>query len=333
MLQLHNQSAFVPFLNVLPDPDGVDTLHVVARGTFTLAPRVEVAPVQLPALREDQYWGDPGSSSLRAGSDAHLGKPATDVVLVGHAWSGRGRVAEMLAALSVAERRKIIRVVGDRVWRERGAGATRPEPFEAMPLVYERAFGGVQRNAQGQVVAAEERNPVGTGFAGSLARADLAGTKLPNLEDPRCPLERAGDRSAPACFGLVAASWLPRRAFAGTYDRAWARTRAPYLPRDFDHRFFSAASSGLVFDRYLAGGEPIELDGVSRRGPLRLALPTERPEVLVRLAGQTLTPPVRLETVVVEPDEDRVSLTWRARLPCDKAALKIRVVTIAMKKG
>lgn len=333
MLQLQNQSAFVPLLNVLPDPDGVDTLHVVAKGTFTLSPRVEVAPVQLPALREDQYWGEPGGSSLRAASDAHLGKPATDVALLGHAWSGRGRVAELLVALSVAGRRKTIRVVGDRVWRGRGAGVSRPEPFESMPLVYERAFGGVQRDHRGEVVAAEERNPVGTGFAGTRAPADQAGRKLPNLEDPRCPVERAGDRSVPACFGFVAASWLPRRAFAGTYDGAWARTRAPYLPRDFDRRFFNAASSGLVFDRYLTGGEPVELDGLSRRGPLRLALPTERPEVLVRLGGQTLTPPVRLETVVVEPDEDRVCLTWRATLPCDKAALKIRVVTIAMKKG
>jgi hypothetical protein len=331
MLQLHNQSAFVLFLNVLPDLSGVDTLHVVAKGTFSLFPRVEVAPLQLPAWLEDQFWDDPASSSLRVASDAHLGRPSTDVALVGQAWSGRGRVAEMLVALSVAERRKIIRVVGDRVWRERGAGFTRPEPFQSMPLVYERAFGGEQRNQRGEVVAAEERNPVGTGFAGRRSPAEMVGGKLPNLEDPRFALQRPGDRPAPAGFGFIAPSWLPRRAFAGTYDAEWARTRAPYLPRDFDRRFFSAASADLAFDRYLSGGEPVELHGASGRGPLRFALPTVRPQAQVWIAGQTLLAPMRLETVVVEPDDDRLCLTWRAAVPCDKAALKIRQVTITTK--
>jgi hypothetical protein len=331
MLQLHNKSAFVPFLNILPDPDGVDTLHVVAKGTFSIFPRVEVAPTQVPAALEDQFWDEPGNSSLRVASDAHLGKPSTDVVMVGHAWSGRGRVAELLVALTIADRHKVIRVSGDRVWRDRGAGFSRPEPFESMPLLYERAFGGMQRNDRGEVVAAEERNPVGAGFAGTLSPSKMVGKPLPNLEDPRFPLGRAGDRPPPAGFGFVAPAWLPRRTFAGTYAGDWARTRAPYLPRDFDRRFFNAASSELVFDPFLAGGEAVELNGASRRGRLRFSLPTERPEAVVWIAGQTLSPPMRLETVLIEPDEDRVCLTWRATLACDKVALRIRQVTIATK--
>src|SRR4029079_12069724 len=105
------------------------------------------------------------------------------------------------------------------------------------------------------------------------------------------------------------------------------RTRAPYLPRDFDRRFFNAASTDLVFDRFLTGGEAVELSGASRRGRLRFSLPTARPEAVVRIAGQTLSPPMHLETVLIEPDQDRVCLTWRATLACDKAALKIRQVT------
>jgi hypothetical protein len=332
MLQLRNQSPFAPFLTVLPDPDGVDTLHVVLKGTFTIFPRVEVAPTQLPPVLKDQFWGDPASSSLRTASDAHLGKVSTDVVMIGDAWSGGRRVAEMLVALSVAERRKVVRIVGDRQWQDRGSGFTRPVPFESMPLVYERAFGGVQKTDgdKGDVVAAEERNPLGVGFAGKRSPSEMVGRRLPNLEDPRFPLEKAGDRPAPACFGFVAASWLPRRTFAGTYDQDWAKTRAPYLPRDFNRRFFNAAPADLVFERFLTGGEPIELNGVGRRGPLRFALPTARPEAEVRIAGQSLAPPVCLETVVIEPDEDRVCLTWRAMLPCDKKALKIQQVTIGM---
>ncbi|HET6148124.1 MAG TPA: DUF2169 domain-containing protein [Polyangia bacterium] len=332
MLQLQNHSPFVPFLAVLPDPDGVDTLQVVVKGTFTIFPRVEIAPVQLPALLQDQFWAAPDSSSLRAASDAHPGKPSTDVAMVGEAWSERGPVAELLVALAVAERRKVVRVIGDRRWRDRGAGCTRPEPFQSMPLRYERAFGGVHNDDRGAVLAAEERNPVGTGFAGRRAPREMTGTKLPNLEDPRFPVQRAGDRPAPACFGFVAPSWRPRRDFAGTYDQVWVRTRAPYLPRDFDRRFLNAASPDLVFDRFLAGGEPVELHGVSRHGPLRFALPAHAPKAAVWMAGQTLTPPVRLETVFIEPDQERLSLTWRATVACDKAALRIRRVEITMRR-
>jgi hypothetical protein len=35
-----------------------------------------------------------------------------------------------------------------------------------------------------------------------------------------------------------------------------------------------------------------------------------------------------LETVLIEPEDDRLCLTWRAAVPCDKAALKVRSVTI-----
>ena len=312
MLQLRNDSPFAPALNVLPDPDGVDTLHVLVKGTFTLFPRVAVAPEQLPPVLEDKFWGDPETSSLKIASEAHLGKPSTDVVLIGQAWSPTGGpVPEMLVALTVAERRKVVRVSGDRTWKGRSPGFSRPEPFESMPLLYERAFGGRHTLPDGQVVAAEEQNPVGTGFAGKRQPAEMAGHKLPNLEDPRFPLERIGDRPAPACFGFVAASWLPRRGFAGTYDEAWAKKRAPYLPRDFDRRFFNAASPDLVFPRFLAGGEPVEVNGASRHGPLRFSLPTARPEAAVRIAGQSQAPPLRLETVLIEPEEDRLCLTWR----------------------
>jgi len=186
MLQLQNHSPFVPFLNVLPDPDGVETLQVVAKGTFSMFPEVELAPVQVPACLEDQFWGGRGDSSLRVASDVHLGKPSTDVVLVGQAWSCRGPVSELLVTLAVAERHKAVRVIGDRRWREGGASFTRPEPFESMPLVYERAFGGVVTDDRGRVLAVEERNPVGTGLAG---RTGVVGRQIRPVEAV-CPAQR-----------------------------------------------------------------------------------------------------------------------------------------------
>jgi hypothetical protein len=334
MLQILNKTSFAPLLTVLPDPDGIDTLHVLVKGTFTLSPKVEVAPAQVPPAAKDQFWSDPETSSLKVAAETHLGKPSTDVVMVGRAWSTTGRpVPEMLVAVSVAERRKVIRVFGDRQWKGNTSGFSKPEPFESMPLVYERAFGGSHKLPDGRVVAAEEYNPIGVGFAGKRKSLEMAGQRLPNLEDPRYPIERFGDRPRPQSFGFVAPGWLPRRAYAGTYDEAWVKNRAPYLPRDFDRRFFNAASADLVFNRYLAGGETVEVNGASQEGLLRFSLPTTQPTASVRIAGAGESPPFRLETVLIEPDDNRLCLTWRALLPCDKKALKIEQVTIAMKEG
>src|SRR5256885_5641452 len=143
MLQLSNQSRFAPVVEVLPDRDAVDTLYIVVRGTFTLAPAPELDAQQPPPHSSDVYWGEPGASSLKYAADIHVGKIGTDVALVGSAHAPRGRaVTEMLCAVSVAGRRKVVRVVGDRTWRGAVAGATSPVPFVSMPLVYERAFGG-----------------------------------------------------------------------------------------------------------------------------------------------------------------------------------------------
>jgi hypothetical protein len=336
MLQLSNGSRFAPLIQVLPDHDAVDTLYVVVRGTFSLAPVPELGAQQPPPHAADVYWGEPGASSLKYAADVHVGKIGTDVALIGSAYAPRGRaVTEMLAAVSVAGRRKVVRVIGDRTWRGSVGGATPPAPFATMPLVYERAFGGRDQHGAGAgggradgAVSAEERNPVGVGFCAVRRLRWGAGVRLPNLEDPHRPWRALGDRPQPAGFGFVAAGWQPRRGYAGTYDGAWAANRAPFLPRDFDPRFGNAASAGLVFEDGLRGGEPIVLDGVSRAGPMRSQVPSIRPRVEIVVAGRREAPPVKLETVLLEPDDQRLSLTWRAALRCDKRALKIERIHI-----
>jgi hypothetical protein len=228
-----------------------------------------------------------------------------------------------------------------------------------MPLVYERAFGGkdhtdhdtdhdadagpkeVGAGGQGRGLA-EERNPVGTGFRRRRGPARGSALRLPNLEDPRRPWRGLGDRPPPAAFAFVAPCWQPRCAHAGTYDDVWRTTRAPFLPADFDARFCNAASADLTFDRGLFGGEPLVLEGVSRRGPQRSSIPAARPHVEVVVARRRERPPVHLETVLIEPDEGddegkegdgRLSLTWRAALRCDRRALKIESIHIREESG
>ncbi len=161
MLQVRNETPFVPGVFVFPDPAGIDTLYVTLKATFEIGSReVRVAETQAPIVAADEHWGKPGESSLKYAGEAHPCKPATDVVVVGH------------------------------------------------------------------------------------------------------PIGSASDKPPPAGVGYVPA-WHPRATFAGTYDEAWRKKRAPYLPADFAPRFFQAAPQDGP------GGAPTDADGdaAARAGP------------------------------------------------------------------
>lgn len=326
MLQLENATPFKAAIAVLPDKAGIDTLYVVVKATLNIRPSLSLAEEQAPPVLADEYYGDPERSSLRASSEMHIGKAGTDVLLVGSAWApGRKAVRQMHVTMAVAERQKTMLVSGDRVWRD--GRPSDPQPFESMPLVWERAFGGVHR--RGEKLIAEERNPVGCGLSGGRSASDMQDQPVPNLEDPAAPLQQLGQMPAPACLAPIAPSWLPRRSFAGTYDEAWQRTRAPYLPDDFDSRFFQCAAPEFSFERYLQGGERVHVAGVLPDGPIDFTLPDPRLAIAVTVAGATQEPQAHLETLSIEPDRNRVCFTWRAAVPCDRTALKVEKIVVS----
>jgi len=296
------------------------------KATFELGQTLRVADKQEPLVGADEFWGEPGKSSLKRASEVHLPKPGTDVILLGEACAPERRpVYNLDVSLRVGARAKTLRVFGERQWNEGAAGliASAPLPFESMPLVYERAFGGAHIiDAERHNGSAEERNPVGRGFAGARSWRELRGMALPNLEDPAQLLRDVQDCPPPACFSFVAPAWLPRRQFAGTYDQAWQKQRAPYLPTDFNPRFFNMAHPDWIFTNYLQGGEPVEIVNASPRGALRFALPHCQFDVDVIVAGKREKPTLNLESVIIEPSAARLTLLWRAAIICDKKLLR-----------
>jgi hypothetical protein len=328
MLQFKNGTPFVGTIFLLPDPEGIDTLFTVVKGTFALnGGRVAIAEEQVPVALEEKYYGDPGSSSISVPSDVGLAKPGTDVLLIGHAHAPGGRAATQVdVSLSIGQVRKTIRALGDRVWRAGAAGAemSDPKPFTRMPLVWERAYGGSDRGKKGPLQDA--RNPVGTGYRVGDSERPLDGLALPNLEDPAALISGWKDKPVPACLAPIAPHWEPRRSYAGTYDEQWQNERAPFLPADFDSRFFQVAPPGLVTPRYLRGGESVEMRGATPSGVLRFQLPAVGVQATYLLGGAPQLRPANLDTVLIEPDRARVILAWRAVLPCDKQALRVSEV-------
>ncbi|MFY0562877.1 DUF2169 family type VI secretion system accessory protein [Archangium lansingense] len=335
MLQIENTTPFKTALTLFPDEQGLDTLYLTVRATFALeGGTLRVADPQEPIQVADTYWGAPNRSSIKYAGELHLTKPSTDVVLLGSAHAPRGRKVENLdVELGVGPVQKVVRVFGDREWAGSvlGARMSSPVPFERMPLRFERAFGGIHEVGPGEVLF-EPRNPVGVGFAGNRRRGELSGLKLPNLENPAQLISSPTDRPAPTGFGYIAPSWEPRKSRVGTYDVRWRKTRAPYLPTDFQSAFFNAAPPELVCRQYLRGGEPVRVVNASPRPVLRFRLPLCEFEAEALLGDELARPVLNLETVLLKPDEDRLVLLWRGAIPCDKSALKLEWVELSLRK-
>jgi hypothetical protein len=333
MLQFKNITPFQGTIMLLPDPDGIDSLFTVVKGSFTLTEKPVPADEQLPVAVEQEYFGEPDQSSIKKPCDVSLMKPGTDVLLTGKAYAPGGRATTWMdVSMAVGPLRKTVRVFGDRVWKtgtkELSYSISEPQPFETMPLMWERAFGGIEKTVK--PARAETRNPVGTGFRTSEVQESIAGVRLPNLEDPASPISSWNQRPQPACFAPICAHWEPRRSYAGTYDEEWQKHRAPYLPKDFDPRFLQLAPPDLIAAGYLKGGEPVELRGVTRGGIMRFRLPQASLKVIYRLNGSPEERPFKLDTVLIEPEQSRLSLTWRSVFPCDKNALRVSQVEAAL---
>jgi hypothetical protein len=131
----------------------------------------------------------------------------------------------------------------------------------------------------------------------------------------------------PRGFGVIAKPWQPRLARAGTLDNHWLAERWPYMPLDFEMAYWNGAHPDMQCP-HLFGGERIELwnllppstPGVAldqgTRVVCRFSLPSVR--VGVRLGndrGQEAWVAARIDTLIIDMEEMRLSVVWRAVVP------------------
>ena len=319
-MDLINTTPFSASPFTLMDGTGAETLLVVVKGTWAIGAdgSLAVADEQIPITSEPVYSGEPGLSSLIYDTDIVLEKPGTDCVLVGHAWAPQAGVPHVDVSFTVGPVKKQARVFGERKWVNSGSGAasiSKIAPLEKIPLTWENAFGGSDTSPQDP---ADHQfcleNPVGRGMVASTSKINIDGQLLPNIEDPTDLIQKPGQQPQPIGFGMIAPYWQPRAGFAGTYDEQWRRNVNPLPPADLDPRFHSTAAPGLCTPQYLTGTEQLLVEGASKQGTLRFDLPAAAPRATVRSRQREDEVQLRLDTVIVEPDEARLVLIWRGTL-------------------
>jgi hypothetical protein len=318
------------------DPDGRERAVVVVKGTFTLpdgAGAARLAEEQLEPVVADVHGGEPGLSSVVHESDFAPVKPRCDVLVNGVAHAPGGRPAEAVrVGLSVAGRfDKVINVFGDRVWQRSITGSVPgdPRPFLTMPVTYEQAYGGVDTDPERpERVQSFAANPIGKGFYPYTDRKHLEGKPLPNTAEPGRPVTARTGSYAPLALGALGRNFATRLAFAGTYDEAWLEEHFPFLPPNFDVRYYQAAPLDQQIDHPTAD-ERFVLTNLTPSGHLEFILPHLEIPVEWSTTGHEHEAVVAaLDTIVVEPEARRVLCTWRASRALRKNIFELARVVI-----
>ena len=330
-MQLINDTQFASERFVDSDKDGSEILVLTVKATYDISPpgNLTLADEQLKIEWADIYSGEPGTSSLSYEADITWAKLATDIVLIGNAYPKRLGDRTVDVSLRVGNLWTVVRVFGDRYWNN-FVGITRksaPKPFEKIPMVYERAFGGADFSSPNpKHHEYEQRNPVGLGFRAKHSKLPIDGTKLPNIEDPKKLISKPSDRPVPMCFGFVAKNWMPRRQFAGTYDQKWIKNKMPLPPDDFNGKFNSAASLGLISDGFLKGDEAVEILNASPNNILRFKIPKVLVKGSVLIDAKLDYFEMRLDTVIINTDSLKLILVWHGSYNVYKKLDDIRCV-------
>lgn len=282
-------------------PEGV-VLVIVAKATATLGAdgRVQIHDEALP-LDKDVFTARALSGrsleqerSLAYASDFAVAKRLVDVTAVGHAYAPGGHGPAARASFRFGHEgnhfERHIAVFGDRHWERGmlGTVATKPTPFERLPLVYERAYGG-----DGFV-----DNPVGVGAQGD---------RLPNLEAPSRLITEPMDRAPVMGFGPIAKHWGK--------DAPALPPHADF-PEGFDWDRFQQAPVGQRLAE-LRGDEPFSFAAMHPERPLVAGcLPSRQARcVLTSVHAESRALPLELDTVAFDLDRMLLSLVWRARFP------------------
>jgi len=286
------------------DSVGRPILSVLTKRTYRIREdlRLVVADEQLPVDTTDEPPANGYDPSWRGEIDVAPYKVATDVVFFGQAHApGRACTSmEVEVGLPHIERQIRLQITGDRrcaYRRGREPSISDPEPFETMPLGYDRAYGGVDPRVQHPhppvdmaealammmtVPGAYPRNPVGRGFVVGDHAEMIDGLRLPNIEraDQRlradrivCPDMGKWDRQPlPAGLGWVDPGWFPRCAFGCAMPlfappADVAEARLGFLPPDFTERFrVPTTAEDLRIDYRLFNGASLGLAVPPMRG-------------------------------------------------------------------
>ena len=309
---------FLP-LDSSPAPT-MPALSLIVKATFALRheqPALAVAKDAQQQVSGDEQHLDDLGRSLRYSNDLVPTKLRGEALVTATCYPLDERACTACdVGIAIGPIQKTLRITGDRAWFREADGQMaigRTQPFQSMPIRWERAFGGMNLPV----------NPMGRGIEPWPDESGRSIHYLPNIEYLDKRVENLKDRPPPAGFGPISPMWEPRVGRQGTRDQRWATFRAPLPPKDFDPLFYNAAPEDQQLpEGYFHGDEAVTLTGLHKTLPVYgTSLPGKRLRVFLLIRQPEGAPSLFaevemfLDTVHIDVDAEKMVLLWRRPFP------------------
>jgi hypothetical protein len=271
-MQFNNTSG-LPGACLVGSMSDLEQLAMVAcKVTYRLTERGSLEP-----LAADQMWPVYGEPAIFNGvtllPELEYRKQGVDILVFGQAVAPQGKpVTQMSVRVECGAVNHHIEVFGNRQWKKSWGrfSISEPEPFAAMSINNDRAFGGKATMAGEEVV--HSVNPDGRGFC--LSKDEVEGKALPNLELPGERISSWQQNVTPACFYRPKGPLLDPNG-PGSLNELAASPDAMALPRALTTRLFNQTVPGLICPNGKLG-KTLRLSGFDANGDIVFPLPPER---------------------------------------------------------
>ncbi len=250
-------------------------------------------------------------------------KTRTDIVVCGQARSPNALpVQRMQVRVEVGDFTYAVEVFGDRFWDEEGECSTDPEYFTAIPLTLDYAFGGKIASEWGDLP--NPYNPVGKGWYPDREQMDkFTKAPLPNLEDPSKLVQKWDDQPVPTA--PCPYTWSGGGLFLDIPNNPLKPDR--FLKINGNH--LGLAHPDLMLSKFpLNVGEKIRVEGICHEGPLTASVPDFKASAEVSCDDRKTHIPFKLDTVIIQGEENRVVFRWRGAAVFSIQPREIRTVTL-----
>lgn len=300
---------------------------------------------QASLIYSDIHYNDPVRSSVEYESDLAPYKPKTDVIINATAFAPRGKASSCFdVAVKVGGKSKKLRIYGPRFWRLTPLGwvLEHPHAVDKLDVLYEYSSGGWYE-VDNKTIASPS-NHLGMGWYPDKYLKHCSEIRLPapQIESTDTPIKSIDEIVTPEGFGFFGKSWRGRIEHAGTYDSAWVEKRHPYLPKDFDFRYWCGAHPALQIAHPQPYDDiPVELCGLIPADErfdqhVSFHIPVETLFVLVKTeSGLGVTKDMLLDTIVIDMRARKVFCTYRIALTeeLNTSEFQLRYIAAADRKS
>jgi len=300
--------------------EGSLVLTVITKASYELKAGVTpLAEAQDDVNERDLHAQNNTKLGLYSASDLAPYKSQADVTVVGKAFSPPDELASALVArVKVGAVDKRIEIHADRYMRRDGRVRDK-KFFSKMALGYERAPGGPHTN-----------NPVGM----DLVEQEDGRILLPNVQAVG-ETPSLAEPLTPCGFGPIPTSWPARQRLLDDTHRAWLEqdwAHAP-VPANINWDFFNVAPRDQRLG-VIRPDEEIILEHLHpEEATLQMKLPGKSPRVYVERSSGAQRVRMKGDTLWIDTNRLRCTLTWRGTVAVENEAEAMRVIVAMIEPG